>query len=133
MRRGDGLTLVEVVVAIAILAIGVLAVFALQGSALRGTRTATIAQELSNLVQSELQLQREFSRHVNAPVWGESCRSGIVRDDVYTCTVDVLPCEMAGSDLRCRAASVSDAVARQIDVTITGPGNQALKASTVVR
>ncbi len=132
MRLARGLTLVEVVVAVAILAIGVLAVFALQGNALRGTRSATIAQEMSNLAQSELQLQREFARHVSSPVWGETCRSGIAID-VFGCTVDVLPCELSGNSIVCRTSSVSDAVARQVDVTISGPGNQSVKVSTVVR
>ncbi len=130
--REAGLTLVEVVIAVAILAIGVLAVFALQGNALRGTRGAVLSQEMANLAQSELQLQREFSRYVSAPVRGESCRSGIPAD-AFECVVDVLPCELSGGSIVCRNSSVASAVARQIDVIITGPGNAAFKASTVVR
>src|SRR5690554_6776688 len=116
--REAGLTLVEVVIAVAILAIGVLAVFALQGNALRGTRGAVLSQQMAKLAQSELQLQREFSRYVSAPVRGESCRSGLP-SDAFACTVDVLPCEMSGADIACRDASVTDAVARQVDVVIT--------------
>ena len=132
VARTQGLTLIEVVIAVSILAVGVLAVFGLQSSALRGTRTATLAQELANIAQSELQLQREFTRHVTAPVSGETCRSGIALD-VFTCTVDVLPCDYGGGAITCRNTSIVTAVARQIDVTVTGPNNEALKVSTVVR
>ena len=116
----------------AVLAIGVLAVFALQANSLRGTRSAVVSQEMANLAQSELQLQREFSRYVTSPVHGESCRSGIP-SDAYECSVDVLPCEMSGANIVCRDSSVAEAVARQVDVVITGPGLAPFKASTVVR
>ena len=130
--RSSGLTLLEVVIAVAVLAVAVLAVFALQGTALRGTRGAVLSQEMANLAQSELQLQREFSRYVSAPVHGESCRSGLP-SDAFACTVDVLPFEMSGADIAFRDASVTDAVARQVDVVITGPGGATFRASTVAR
>jgi hypothetical protein len=124
--------LVEVMIAVSVLAIGVLAVFLLQASALRGSRSATITQEMSNIAQSELQLQREFSRHVMAPVSGESCRSvGTLVG--FTCHVDVYPCDLASGTITCRNSSVTTAVARQVTVVVEGPGGARAEVSTVVR
>ncbi len=131
MTRQAGLTLVEVMIALFILAVGVLAAFGLQANSLRGTRTAVVGQDLANIAESELQLQREFERHVTTVVIGETCRSASY-DDGFSCQVDVFPCSLSAGSIRCVNGSVSTAVARQITVRVTGPGNTQYRASTVV-
>lgn len=133
MRQHEGLTLVEVMIAMVILAVGVLAVFMLQATSLRGTRTAVVSQTLTNMAQSELQLQREFSRHVSATVTGETCRSIADDEENFTCEVRVYPCSLSGGALQCRTGSVTDADARQITVIITGRDGASVEVSTVVK
>lgn len=133
MRSGSGLTLVEVIVAMAILAVGILAVFMLQATSLRGTRTAAASQTLTNMAQSELQLQREFSRHVRSPVRGETCRSLADGDDRYDCEVRVFPCELVGGSLVCRNGDVATADARQVTVIVTARDGASAEVSTVVK
>lgn len=133
MRNRGGLTLVEIAIALFILAVGILAAFGLQTNALRGTRTAEITQTMTNIAESELQLQREFERHVTHPVSGETCRSQLQASTGFTCSVDVYPCSLSGGALSCVNATVADAVARQITVRLTGPSNTQLQMSTVVQ
>lgn len=131
--RWAGFTIVEVVIALMILTVGVLGAFAMQASALRGTTGATISQEVSNIAESELQLQREFYRVVELSNTGETCRSNF-DSGLYTCTVDVHPCVRVLGDVECRQSSTSlmSVVARQVVVSVTGPGNRSIQVSTVV-
>jgi|SRR5690606_15157554 len=128
----DGLTLVELLIALIVLAVGVLGAFAMQANGLRGTRTAAVMQTLSNMAESELQLQREFERHVTSPVTGESCRSEFSVDG-FTCEVHVYPCAFASGQLTCTDTSVGVAVARQITVRVEAPGGSRYEAAVVVR
>lgn len=130
MRAQRGLTLVEVMIALFILAVAVLAAFGLQANSLRGTRAAELSQALANMAESELQLQQQFRRHVTSPVTGESCRSNF-SEVGFSCQVDVYPCSLVGNALQCVKSTVSDAVARQVRVRVSGPGNVRFEASTV--
>lgn len=130
MTSRHGLTLVEVMIALFILAVGVLAAFGMQANSLRGTRAAELSQTLANMGESELQLQRQFERHVTSPVTGESCRS-IIGSAGFSCEVDVYPCSLVSGALTCSKTSVTDAVARQVTVRLSGPGNVRARVSTV--
>lgn len=130
-RFADGLTLVEVVIAVAILAVGVLAAFAMQASALQATRTATITQDLSNIAASEIELQRAFVRTVASPAT-LPCRTAF-EQPMYACSVTVLPCTYISGTLTCVNQNVVGPSARQITVTVTGPQNRTAVLSTITR
>lgn len=130
MTSRSGLTLVELMVALFILVVGILAAVGLQGTALRGTRSAVIAQELNNYAESELQIQREITRHSNTFVANQSCQ--IVVPQGFECFVDVRPCELHVSELVCGNSTVEHPAARQITVRVVGATNARFQASTVV-
>jgi Tfp pilus assembly protein PilV len=132
MKHTSGLGLVEVLIAIVILAVGVLAASGLQTSALKGTRTAKISQTLSNLAQSELQLQQGFVRSVDDPTKGETCRSTSSAEGFSCSSVNIYPCELSSGALTCKDGSVSNPVAWQITVVVAGPDHKHFKASTVM-
>lgn len=131
-RRSDGLTLIEVVIAIAVLAIGVLAAFAMQVSALQGTRAATINQEMSNIAQSELELQRAFARTISGPGAGLTCRTAF-EQPAYTCSVTVRACSFTAGALACGGSVTGTPAAWQITVSVQGPQGRQLQVSTVAR
>lgn len=133
MRSSGGLTLIEVLVALAVVAIGLIAVAGMQTTGLRGTRSATETQVMSNIAHSELQLQRVFDRHVSGAVTEETCRSGGYGEQ-YECRVNIYPCELSSAALDCRnTTQVKNVVAHQVVVQVQGPGNSRVEAATVVR
>lgn len=130
-----GLSIIEVVLAMAVLAIGVFAAFSMQSGSLQATRTATITQELSNIALSEIELQRAFTRDVRETATGLTCRTSYEKP-AYTCSVTVHPCTYAGSTLTCNSGSLAEGVvsaARQIIVTVTGPQGRQASLATVAR
>ncbi len=127
-----GLTMIEVVIAMAILSFGVLGAFALQTAALQGTRSAISAQDLANAARSELHIQSQFRRTTGSVVTGESCRTGVIASGL-SCTVNVFPCSGSASSITCVSTNVTAVAAHQIVVVVTAQDGRTISLRTVVK
>lgn len=130
MRR-SGLTLVEVLVAVAVLAVGVLGAAALQANALRATRTARIVQELDADALSAVNLLRV--RYADAEVVAagrHDCGPGFQND----CSFEVQPCELLAGQLQCSSSTLSrpDAIALLVTVSSRDSDHE-VQLNTIVR
>jgi type IV pilus assembly protein PilV len=134
MRRHqrDGLTIIEVIVALLILTLGVLGAFALQASALQGTRAAITSQGLATAARTEILLQSQFRRTIATPIVGESCRTP-GQSSLYTCSIAVYPCTGSATTVTCTNSNVTGLVAHQVRVTVTAADGRSVNLSTVVK
>src|SRR5690606_19467506 len=112
MRQASGLTLLEVVIAVAVLAIGVLAAAGLQASSLRANRVAQDLQRLDAMASSRLAEWRGIG--LSPPV----SQTHDCSHDGITCAVVVTPCLAVSGGLNCELTSVADPVAHAISVTV---------------
>ena len=112
MRRTGGFSLIEVVIAVALLAIVVLAVAGLQVTALRGSGQAAIVREATRLGESALEQELRAA--------GASPCDGGALDGGYSCTVRRVPCEQDGDDVACTDGAAGDA-GEVVEITATGP------------
>lgn len=122
-----GLTLIEVIIAVAVLAIGVLAAAGLQASGLQGTRTASEVQALHAEARNELAAWRSnlTTATYTAPEQG-SCLTSSQR-----CSIEVRPCTWLGDDLDCTLPQVAAPVAQALRVTVVGD-RQSVSLRTIV-
>lgn len=118
----SGLTLVEVLIAIAILAVGILGVAQLQTASLRNTAVAQALNETTRAVRGELEWQRTTAV---APVDGDTC--GTVAGDFESCNVNVVACAYYVLDEETGAT----AFACEPDVTVTTPSTYRVTVSAV--
>lgn len=110
--RRAGLTLLEVVVALAVLAIALLAWVRVQASVARVQRVDSVRRELAGWLGDELRLRRN--------VRTVGCRARAVRPG-WTCS-EIRACLDAGG--RCEL--------ERVRVTVTGPVGPPLSGTTVV-
>ena len=125
MKGSNGLTLLEVVIAVAVLAVGVLAAAMLQASSLRATRAAQDLQGINLVARSQIDSWRG-SRLTQTTVETFDCSTGSL-----TCEVVVRPCATAGGGLTCTLATVVDPSAHAVIVTVTSP-ERSVALETVV-
>ncbi|MDZ7800519.1 MAG: prepilin-type N-terminal cleavage/methylation domain-containing protein [Trueperaceae bacterium] len=121
--RRAGLTLLEVIIAVAILAIGILAAAGLQTTALRTTRNVSLIQALTERANEELAFQRSVFDRDLEPTAG-ACSSPVSDSDPYrdeiVCTVEVFDCVVtAGSSAACDDSGAGNAFL--VRVTTTSP------------
>lgn len=114
-----GLTLVEVIIAIAVLAIGILAALALQSNALRASSTARAIQEVTKIADAELVVRRQGGT-------GTGCLTAAPAG--YTCTLVVQPCQVVSGAFSCGSGSA----AQLLTLTVAGPRDQSITVSTLV-
>jgi len=88
-RSRRGVTILEVILAIAILAIGILALAGLQASSLRTNRQAQTINQLTRLASSEMELRRQTTATPGTTDCLTTVPQGFSQDD---CTVEVVPC-----------------------------------------
>lgn len=124
-----GLSLIEVLIAIAILGVGILALAQLQTASLRNSALAESINRATRLARGELEWQRQTALDP-----GEIDCSALVPDDFGECRVDVLPCSLefasgGGASLVC-GASVSPSTYR-VTVSVEGPRGQDIVLSTL--
>lgn len=119
--RSYGLTLIEVLIAIAVLAVGILGVAQLQGATLRSTALAQALNETTRAVRGELEWQRQTAV---APVDGGTCET--VPDSFESCTVEVVACAYV-VDVDTGVATF----ACEPDVTVTTPSTYRVTVSAV--
>jgi prepilin-type N-terminal cleavage/methylation domain-containing protein len=122
-----GLSLLEVMIAIAVLAIGVLAAAGLQASGLEGSRSATQTQALHAEARNELAAWRANLATATYTV----PTSGGCLTDSQRCTVEIRPCALVGGNLDCTQAQVATPIAQALIVTVA-TGDQSVALRTVV-
>lgn len=115
MRRRNGFTLLEVVVAGGLLAIGMLALVTLQAQALRAQRRVTVVRQL--VAAAEAELDRQLA--MPAPSVG-ACTT-VDGGSLATCRVDVESCNTTEEGLCGR--SDSSRLARVV-VTVGAAGQE---------
>lgn len=129
MRHREGLSLVEVLVALVILAVGVIAAATMQTTALRATHRGNIAQELTRLADAELEMQRQLG----TPTAGNTCLGGAQTG--FSCLTTVVPCKYvsASTDIECAASTpVAEHIAYQTTVTVTGPNSDTFSLTSLI-
>ena len=87
MRREDGFSLIEVVVAGGLLAIGILAVFTLQVQALQAQKRVSVVRELVAVAEVEL-----YERLAQAVPAGGACTMIGAAGLISSCVVEVETC-----------------------------------------
>ena len=111
MRRGDGFSLIEVVVAGGLLAIGILAVFTLQAQALQVQRRVSVVRELVAVAEAEL-----YERLAQAVPAGGACRTMIgAAGPISGCVVEVEACSTSADPL---CAAYPAAGATRVEVIV---------------
>lgn len=129
MRRSDGLTLVEVLVALLVLAVGVIAAATMQTTALRTTNSGNVSQELTKLAEAEIQMQRQLT----TPTAGNACLSGSKTG--YSCRITIVPCQYvtASNNIACAASTpAANRIAYQTTVIVTGPNTDTFSLSNLI-
>lgn len=122
LRAGAGLTLIEVLIAVAILAIGILGALALQTTSLQTTRQMSDVQALTQIAFRELEFQR--SVFDGSPPADLDCDAGLAAVGAsrgYVCDVVVVDCHVAAGQASCPPAGAGPENAFLVQVTATGP------------
>ena len=105
-----GLTLIEVLIAVALIAIGILAALAMQTTALQTTSRMTVTQTLTQVAFTELDFQRSIFTATGGPSAG-SC-DGRMPNGLfgagYRCEVIVDDCEVTSTSALCGGAVTTD-------------------------
>lgn len=113
--RQQGLTLLEVVIAVAILAVGVLAAAGLQANGLRASRAAQQIQALNAEARSELDVWRvRLASETRTEPTSGTCMTGS-----QGCSVTLTPCLLVAGTLDCDRGTVSDPDAQSVTVQVT--------------
>jgi prepilin-type N-terminal cleavage/methylation domain-containing protein len=128
----DGLTLVEVLVAIVILTVGILALAQFQAASLRNTALAAAINQTTRLVRGELEWQRQTA--VSPDVIDCESVLGGLPPGFTNCEVQILPCalvfgEFGGSTLVCDEEAAPSTF--RVTVTAVGPLGQELTLNTL--
>lgn len=117
----DGLTLIEVLIAIAVFAAGIVAVFGMQATALRTNRGLAEVQVLMQRADAELDMQRARFELTSAPS-GPACISDPSPLDVSietVCTVTILDCEIDATNVAaCDTSGAGNAYLVQVNVSL---------------
>jgi prepilin-type N-terminal cleavage/methylation domain-containing protein len=136
VRKARGLTLLEVMVATAVLAIGVLATVALQGRSLAASRRAVAVNEVTRMLTAELELQRHTANLGLIPTGDEAadmatfdCMSA-KGAGIAACVVTIERCTIADRDVTC-GRSVASGPAYRIGVSVEGRYGESANVVTI--
>lgn len=111
----SGLTLVEVLIAVAVLGVGILALAQLQVFSLQNSGRAGVLRTVTQIAEAELEWQRQlrFADVESFEVLGEDCST--FRPAGFGCELDIVGCSPVGDGVTC-AAGLSNPIAYQITV-----------------
>ncbi len=125
--KNQGLSLIEVLVAILLLAIGVIAAAGLQGTALNASNKASRIQTVTKAAESELDYHRQIDLE---GVESEPCTTG-----AENCLVTVTPCDVivnaSSASFDC-SATITDVKAYRVTVAVDGPNDADITLTTHV-
>lgn len=123
--KQSGLSLIEVIIAVAIVAVAALAAAMIQANTIRSTGKAVAIQKVTKLAEQELELRRQITPSAGTNL---SCSSTVASG--YVCQVNVLGCQLNAGTLTC-STSVTTPVAYQINVAVSGPKGDAIQLRTI--
>lgn len=130
MTSRSGLTLIELIIAIAIIAIGITAAIALQTSSLRYSSQAEIINHVTRAAEGEIEWRRQISIGTTS-VGTKKCQS-IMPDTIVACEVVILPCVLpAGTNEFTCIDTVISPIAYELVVNVTGTRNQQVSVRSV--
>ncbi len=135
MKSTQGLTLLEVLVAIVVLAVGVLMAAAMQTSALQASNDATVIQTVTKLAEGEIAYRRQVTLTAS-PGNATTCQAVLPLPTGYSCAVVIRPCQLVTTSttaaMSCpTTGSVSSTDAHQVAVTVNGPRSKTVTLRTV--
>ena len=126
----DGLTLIEVLVALVLLLVGLLGLIGFQTFTIRASTDASIITEVTRIAKAELESQRQIEGTTAA----DDCRSSPTLGAGYTCTVAREDCVMSLSggaySLTCGLVT-TNRTGRLVTVTVDGPRDHQVTLSTL--
>ncbi len=125
--KTQGLSLIEVMIAIAVVAVAAFAAFTVQANSIRSSARAQAIQQVTKLAESEMELHRQV---VIAAGSNQTCQNNMPSG--YTCTVAVQYCNLTSGSLSCALSGVSSPVARLVNVQISGPHAQSVSLKRVL-
>lgn len=134
MAGRSGLTLLEVILAVAVLAVGILAALAMQSTALRASRGMTIAQTYTKIAFTELDFQRSIFTTTNTPVAGSCVDRLSAADSVanFDCDVVVVDCVVTSGVANCPPVNGTLPNAYLVEVTVSRPNDGSLTLRRVL-
>ena len=127
MKNARGLSLVEVLVAIAVLAIGVIGAVQLQASSLTASSRGESIQDATTIARAELEHRLQI---ILTPNPSEDCLAEI--PDSFQCTAAVLPCTFASGAVSCSAGIDAGILGYEISVEATGPRGDTARLTSFV-
>ena len=106
----QGLSLIEILIAITILSVGIIPIAVMQTNALKANQTATIVKELTHLAESEITArQNKVDKDIttcSASLAGASCQVA-VEECTFTVATNTLTCAPTSSPTDAYKISVS--------------------------
>lgn len=125
--RRNGLTLVEVLIALVVLGVGVAAAAQMQAASLRFSRQAEQIKTATQIAEAEVEWRRQTELEL-----GDDLDCASYRPDGYDCVVDVEPCNAVGTELTLTCAyGLVSPVAYRITVDVAPPNGNAFSLSTI--
>lgn len=125
--RTVGLSLIEVIIAVAVVAVAAFAAFMVQANSIRSSARAQTIQRVTKLAESEMEINRQV---VSAAGSNQICQNTMPRG--YSCNLTIKYCNLSSNALSCSLSGVSTPVARLVDVQITGPYSQNVSLRRVI-
>ncbi len=122
--RKNGLSIIEFLIALAIIAVVMLAVLGLQTTSLKSSRQALRMQQATALAKAEIERLR--SSPIGLP---ESCSTKSANGYALSCTS--IPCVMESSGPRCET-TVSSPTAYRIQIEVSRDSQSLLQIQTVI-
>jgi type IV pilus assembly protein PilV len=122
--KKQGLTLIEVMVAMLVISVGVIAAAGLQTTALKNTSKAQAVNEVTKIAENEISLQRHLDSVDN------TCETQ--PPSGFTCSVIIVPCSIQTGTVTCSSSVVSNVKAYKISVSVADNKQNTISLSTIV-
>ncbi len=133
----SGMSLVEVVVALALLVVIMFFLSSTQLNALKTNHKTGIIRELTHIAEREMESRRqtpEASTVISSFIPSPEC---FFDTGDYSCTTQIHPCTVIGNNISCIDTTMgnfpaSEAVAHQIVVDVVGPEQRSIRLQTLL-
>lgn len=135
MSSTDGMTLIEVVVALGLLVVIMFFMSSTQLSSLKMNYKTGIIRELTQTAEREIENRRQVPESVNVITSFDS--DCFFETEDYSCTTKVHPCSIVNNNVECvntnqAAFPEAKAVAHQIVVDVVGPEQRNIRLQTIL-
>lgn len=135
MHSSKGMTLVEIVVALALLVVIMFFMSSTQMSALKMNHKTSIIRELTHTAEREIENRRQIPEQ--ATVVQSTAADCFFEVEDYSCSTMIHPCSIVSGNVVCvntnqAAFLASEAVSHQIVVDVLGPEQRTIRLQTIV-